>query len=175
MRRHRFCPKHRQQQAVIRAQVKQNITSGKMDNLPSAAVGKQSSGRMPQDRSPQHKSKSLPPKVHSPLTKKPSPKVHTPLTKGSPRKPSPVTTADSKPSNAASHVASSVPTKHIRRDTPSVYTRPAVLVKAEVEHDSHKMARNTVSDEASAEVAPRILKEFRYCPSACRFFSSSST
>jgi len=171
MRRRRFCPKHRQQQAVIRAQVKQNITSGKMDSAPSAAaVSKQSSARMPQDRSLQDKSKSLPPKVHSPVTKQPSPKVYTPLTKGSPRKPSPVTTVDS----PASHVASSVPTKHSRRDTPSVYARPAVLTKAEVEHNSHKKARNTVNDEASTNVAPKILKEYRYCPSAFRFFSSSS-
>lgn len=162
MRRSRFCPKHRQQQAVIRAQVKQHITSGKLDKASSSAVSKQSSAQMHQGRQQQLKAKSPPPKVHSPLTKKPSAKVYKPLTKGSPRKLAPLTAVACKPSLAVSHVASSAATMHSRRDSPSVYARHDVLPKAEFEHKSPTKTRNSVNDEDSAEKAPKMLKEYRY-------------
>jgi hypothetical protein len=173
MRRCRFCPKHRQQQAVMRAQVKEHITSGKLDKAHSAAVSKQSSARTIQDRPPQHKSKSEPPNDQSSPARKPSSKkAYTPLTKASPRKPSPLTSVDSKISNDSSPIkASSASTKHSRRDSPSVYARPAVLLKAQAEHNSHKKARSTVDVEASAQETPKILKEFRLMPKS--FFDSS--
>ncbi len=143
----RFCPKHRDQQAIERAKVKQQITSNNMEASLPAVSGKISAPKHPANDKQIHES------VESPkgLTTYARNKKLIPLTKGRSK-----TTSTPAP-------AASLGSKYSRRDTPSVYARPSVNdeeLHGQSSPKSPKMARKSKNNEASAEVM-HVLKEYR--------------
>ena len=151
----RFCPKHRDQQAIERAKVKQQITSCNMDSSELVVSRNISVPKQLARIKQSHKS------IESPIrrTTFATPKKQTPLTKVLSKTPSiPAPTA-------------SLGSKHSRRDTPSTNARP--FVNADDDHvpnspKSPHMARKSKNNEATVEET-RVLKEYRsvYVPAIC--------
>ena len=143
----RFCPKHRDQQAIERAKVKKQITSNNMEGPQRKVSGKVSA---PKDVA---EGKHIRTSIETPVTRTPSstsratPKKHSPLTKSRSKTPTITPTP-------------SLGSKYSRRETPSTYYCPSVNAEDGNGQNSPKRARKSNNNEATAEEL-RVLKEYR--------------
>jgi hypothetical protein len=145
----RFCPKHREQQAIERAKVKEKITATNSQNHHPKHVSEVPSSRKTADGSHRLKSK--------PSSKEVMPKIQT--APPTPKIPAHATDSRSKLSSSSPATASPV-LKHLRRDVSSAYARAPVTAADENEQDSPKRARKSKENHAYAEEV-RVSKEFR--------------
>ncbi len=153
----RFCPKHREQQAIERAKVKEHITTTNSQSFRPKVTSEASSPKKSSVDKQIYKSKSTS-KDNSSKSQKPA--MPRPLT--SPRKSVSAIDIRCKLPNA-SPAAASPGLKNSRRDTPSTYARPRPSVNSadEDEHDSPKRARTSKNNMDTAEEF-RVLKEYRF-------------
>jgi hypothetical protein len=143
----RFCPKHRDQQAIERAKVKEQITSNNMEGPQRKVSGKVSA---PKDVA---EGKHIRTSIETPVTRSPSS-----TSRATPKKHSPLTKSRTKPPTVTPTF--SLGSKYSRRETPSTYTRPSVNAEDDNSQSSPKRARKSHNNEATAEEL-RVLKEYR--------------
>ena len=145
----RYCPKHREEQMVERAKIKEQLTGTKTQSSKPNVSRKFLSTKDSAQVTHHHtKLKALP--KHD-------------LTKSrisSPKTPTPVTNSKSKVTNGSSPHSES---KRPRRDTPSIYSNNSMDAGDEDGHDSPKRARKSSNSQATIEEI-RVLKEYKWFP-----------
>jgi hypothetical protein len=150
----RFCPKHREQQAIERAKVKEQITATNSQNHSPKVTSEVSSSKKTSDGNHRLKSKTSSKEVMPNIRKASAPPA--------PRILAHATDSRSKLSNGSPATASPV-LKHLRRDVPCAHARAPATAADENEQDSPKRARKPKDNHASAEEVC-VLKQYRCVP-----------